>query len=141
SVYVDGVTVYEEECTKSVVPSGPDFATTAAPMVPPAPGRFSMTMGCPSWGESLSVTVRAMMSVPLPGVNGTMILIGFAGQACAHAVVCAIHSAIPAASVLNFLIGLLAGFASISTYVSYCLACCATIRASRGAPSAIFSPF
>src|SRR5258705_3506317 len=52
-------------------------------MVPPAPGRFSMTMGCPSWGESLSVTVRAMMSVPLPGVNGTMILIDFAGHACA----------------------------------------------------------
>src|SRR5712691_5010444 len=92
SLYVDGVTVYEEECTKSVWPSGSDFATTAAPMVPPAPGRFSMTMGCPSWGESLSVTVRAMMSVPLPGVNGTTILIGFAGHACAHAADCAAQS-------------------------------------------------
>src|SRR5438094_1979176 len=106
SLYVDGVTVYEEECTKSVVPSGSDFATTAAPMVPPAPGRFSITMGCPSWGESLSVTVRAMMSVPLPGVNGTMILIGFEGQACAQAAVCAIHSAIPAARVQSFVRGL-----------------------------------
>src|SRR6266513_2490440 len=61
-------------------------------MVPPAPGRFSMTMGCRSWGESLSVTVRAMMSVPLPGVNGTTILIGFEGQACAHAADCAAQS-------------------------------------------------
>jgi uncharacterized Fe-S cluster protein YjdI len=52
-----------------------------------------MTIGCPSWGESLSVTVRAMMSVPLPGVNGTMILIGFEGQACAHTTDCAAHSA------------------------------------------------
>jgi len=42
------------------------------------------------------VTVRAMMSVPLPGVNGTMILIGFAGQACAHATVCAAQSTIAA---------------------------------------------
>src|SRR5207249_9995431 len=45
-----------------------------------------------SCGESLSVTVRAMMSVPLPGVNGTMILIGFEGQACAHAADCAAQS-------------------------------------------------
>src|SRR5712691_9071760 len=51
-------------------------------------------MGCPSWGESLSVTVRAMMSVPLPGVNGTMILIGLAGHVCAHAAVCAAQSTV-----------------------------------------------
>ena len=50
-------------------------------------------MGCPSYGESLSDTVRAMMSVPLPGVNGTMTLIGLAGQACAHAGACAAQSA------------------------------------------------
>src|SRR6266487_4165935 len=68
-------------------------------MVPPAPGRFSITIGCPSWGESLSDTVRAMMSVPLPGVNGTMTLIGFAGQACAHAADCAAHSAIATAAI------------------------------------------
>jgi len=58
-----------------------------------------MTIGCPSWGESLSDTVRAMMSVPLPGVNGTMTLIGFAGQACAHAADCAAHSAIATAAI------------------------------------------
>src|SRR6266850_6747095 len=71
-------------------------------MVPPAPGRFSMTMGCPSWGESLSVTVRAMMSVPLPGVNGTMILIGFAGHACACAPTCRAQSASAAIDLLSF---------------------------------------
>jgi hypothetical protein len=41
----------------------------------------------------LSETVRAMMSVPLPGVNGTMNLTVFAGHACAHAAVCTTHSA------------------------------------------------
>src|SRR5216117_3196232 len=102
SLYVDGVTVYDEECTKSVYPSGPDFATTAAPMVPPAPGRFSMTIGCPSWGESLSDTVRAMMSVPLPGVNGTMILIGFAGHVCACAPTCRAQSASVAIDLPSF---------------------------------------
>src|SRR6059036_2107232 len=68
-------------------------------MVPPAPGRFSMTIGCPICGESLSVTVRAMMSVPLPGVNGTMIRIGFEGQGCAHTADCAAHSAIAQAAI------------------------------------------
>src|SRR5260221_7191440 len=71
-------------------------------MVPPAPGRFSMTMGCPSWGESLSVTVRAMMSVPLPGVNGTMILIDFAGHACACAPTCRAQSASVAIDLPSF---------------------------------------
>jgi hypothetical protein len=45
-------------------------------MVPPAPGRFSTMTGWPSAGESRSPTVRAMMSVALPAVKGTMILIG-----------------------------------------------------------------
>src|SRR5712672_1810732 len=71
-------------------------------MVPPAPGRFSMTMGCPSWGESFSATVRAMMSVPLPGVNGTMILIDFAGHACACAPTCRAQSASVAIDLPSF---------------------------------------
>src|SRR5712692_7030871 len=71
-------------------------------MVPPAPGRFSMMMVCPSWGESLSVTVRAMMSVPLPGVNGTMILIVFEGQACACAATLRAHSASAAIDLTGF---------------------------------------
>ncbi len=66
------------------------------PMVPPAPGRFSSTTGWPSCVLSFSETVRAMMSVELPGVKGTTTLIGFAGQACAHAAVCAVQNAIAA---------------------------------------------
>src|SRR6266576_1819708 len=55
------------------------------PIVPPAPGRFSMTTGCPQYSESFWPNVRARMSVALPAVNGTMILTGFVGHACALA--------------------------------------------------------
>jgi hypothetical protein len=37
-----------------------------------------------------------MMSVPLPGVNGTTNLTVLAGHACAHAAVCAAQSTIVA---------------------------------------------
>src|SRR5579864_455496 len=56
------------------------------PMVPPAPGRFSTITGWPSAGESLSLMVRAMMSVALPGVKGTMTLTVPEGYPCARAV-------------------------------------------------------
>src|SRR5260221_1968584 len=36
----------------SVCPSGADLATISAPMLPLAPGLFSMTMGCPRRSES-----------------------------------------------------------------------------------------
>src|SRR6266487_3447025 len=68
-------------------------------MVPPAPGRFSITTGWPSCAVSLSETVRAMMSVPLPGVNGTINLTVLVGQACAHAADCAAHRAIATAAI------------------------------------------
>src|SRR5262245_8288374 len=55
------------------------------PIVPPAPGRFSTITGWPSCAVSFSATVRAMMSVALPGVKGTVTRIGLAGQGCAHA--------------------------------------------------------
>src|SRR5882672_7261051 len=42
------------------------------PMVPPAPGRFSTITGCPRLAANLSVTLRPMTSVTLPGVKGTM---------------------------------------------------------------------
>src|SRR2546422_8260150 len=71
-------------------------------MVPPAPGRFSTTTVWPSCAVSLSETVRAMMSVPLPGVNGTMNLTVFAGQACAHAAACAAQSARAATDLPSF---------------------------------------
>jgi hypothetical protein len=63
------------------------------PIVPPPPGRFSISTGWPSCPDSFSATVRAMMSVALPGVNGTITRSGFAGQAWAHAPHCAASSA------------------------------------------------
>src|SRR5262245_50129838 len=54
-------------------------------MVPPAPPRFSTTIGWPSSTASGSNTVRGMTSVALPALNGMKALIGFAGQVCATA--------------------------------------------------------
>src|ERR1700704_264842 len=65
-------------------------------MVPPAPGRFSTSTAWPSCALSFSATVRAMMSVALPGVNGTIACTGFDGHACAQAAACALLSAIAA---------------------------------------------
>jgi hypothetical protein len=63
-----------------VWPSASDLATDPTPIVPPAPTRFSTMMVWPSCVESRSLTMRATMSVPLPGLNGTMTRIGFDGQ-------------------------------------------------------------
>src|ERR1700687_2871952 len=53
-------------------------------MLPPAPPRFSITMVCPSWRDSGSVTMRPRMSMVLPALNGTTARIGLpAGQALA----------------------------------------------------------
>src|SRR5438046_3317444 len=55
------------------------------PIVPPAPGWFSTTTGWPQYSESFWPNVRARISVALPAVNGTTILTGFVGHACAPA--------------------------------------------------------
>src|SRR5438874_4168079 len=55
------------------------------PIVPPAPGWFSMMTGCPQYSDSFWPNVRARMSVALPAVKGTMILTGFVGHVCAPA--------------------------------------------------------
>src|SRR5947209_17131143 len=54
-------------------------------MLPPAPARFSMMKGCPRISAIFGVTVRATMSVPPPGGNGTTTRIGFDGKLCASA--------------------------------------------------------
>src|ERR1700676_2492735 len=62
-------------------------------MLPRAPGRLSTTTGCPQRSDSFCPTVRARMSMPVPGVKGTMICTGLFGYAlsplidgdCAHA--------------------------------------------------------
>src|SRR5258706_7092438 len=58
------------------------------PMVPPAPGRFSTITGWPRLAASLSVTLRPMTSVTLPGVKGTITRIVRLGKgSCASACV------------------------------------------------------
>src|SRR5215475_11380091 len=52
-------------------------------MLPPAPVRFSTTTGWPSRPASWSDTVRAMMSMALPAVTGTITCSGLLGQLCA----------------------------------------------------------
>ena len=61
-------------------------------MLPEAPTLFSTTTGRPSRCESLGPTVRAIRSMPVPGVKGTMSLMGawldvstLAGVFCAGA--------------------------------------------------------
>ena len=68
-----------------VVPSGSAFATRSVPMLPLAPGRFSITTGWPSIGCRLSATTRPTMSGVEPGPNGTISRSGFVGQSCAAA--------------------------------------------------------
>ena len=70
----------------SVSPSGADLATAPAPRLPDAPGRLSTTMPWPHAACRCGASVRARMSIPVPGVNGTMIRTGLPGHAaCARA--------------------------------------------------------
>src|SRR6185369_2373765 len=57
----------------------------AEPMVPPAPPRFSTTIGWPSWLDTGSRTMRPTMSSELPAENGIIARMGLAGQLCARA--------------------------------------------------------
>src|SRR6187549_2361645 len=52
-------------------------------MVPPAPPRLSITTCWPRISESFAASGRATVSVPPPGGNGTIILIGLLGQSWA----------------------------------------------------------
>ena len=64
----------------SVWPSGLALATTSTPITPPAPPRFSTTIEWPFHScDSLAATVRAVMSVPPPGANGTTKVTGREG--------------------------------------------------------------
>ena len=55
------------------------FATISAPMFPPAPGLFSMTMGWPRAFLNSSEISRAMMSVVPPAENPITMVIGRLG--------------------------------------------------------------
>ena len=57
--------------TSRVEPSFGALATAAAPMLPPAPARFSTTNGVPWVSCIFCAKMRANMSVVPPAVNGT----------------------------------------------------------------------
>src|SRR6266496_4377819 len=83
---VCGRTTRFPPCPAAIVyPSGADFATKSRPSMPLAPGRFSTSTGWPSRSVIFGPIRRDMMSVVLPGGNGTTILIGLEGQDCASA--------------------------------------------------------
>src|SRR5690606_13379602 len=50
-------------------------------MLPLAPGRFSTTTGWPSLPGRCADNWRAIRSIPVPGVNGTIRVMGRSGQA------------------------------------------------------------
>src|ERR1700704_456749 len=72
--------------SSSVWPSGSDSATARAPIVPPAPGRLSMTTLCPRIALTRCPIRRARTSAGPPGAKPTTSRMGFVGKACADAV-------------------------------------------------------
>src|SRR6266436_6004535 len=68
-----------------VCPSGALFATSSAAILPPAPGRFSITTCCAQSSASFWPRARARMSLGPPGVKPTTKRTGFSGQPCASA--------------------------------------------------------
>src|SRR5215510_7484959 len=68
-----------------VWPSGAALATMLAPIVPPAPGRFSITKVCPTCFPTCSKTTRAMTSLATPAGIGKMTVTLREGQSCATA--------------------------------------------------------
>src|SRR5262245_44936969 len=68
----------------------------AAPIVPPPPGLFSMTNGCPTCRETGSTTTRATLPLALPAVNGLIACIARLGHGCGSAAAVAATSATPA---------------------------------------------
>src|SRR5262249_35565797 len=71
--------------TVIVYPSGAARATRPVPMLPVAPPTFSMMMVWPSAVRMPSAIRRPTTSVSPPGGNGTIIVIGRHGYACAKA--------------------------------------------------------
>jgi hypothetical protein len=61
------------------------LATEALPIVPPAPGRFSITNDWPTCLETWSSTTRAMMSPALPALTALTTSIWRDGQSYAGA--------------------------------------------------------
>jgi hypothetical protein len=71
--------IVELGAISSTYPSGAALATALAPMMVPAPGRFSTTKLLPSRCSSFCPSRRASMSVLPAGVNGTTMVTGCFG--------------------------------------------------------------
>jgi len=56
----------------NVYPSGAERATASMPISVLAPARFSTTTCCPRVSDSFGDTIRAVVSVPPPGDDGTI---------------------------------------------------------------------
>src|SRR5580704_1698297 len=80
-----GLTACVSNTMSQVLPSGGAFATTALPVLPDAPVRFSITTVAPRRCAKPACASRATASTEPPGGNGTTILIGPDGQLCARA--------------------------------------------------------
>ena len=60
-----------------VWPSGRALTIACVPLMPPAPGKFSITMGCPpSALLTAGLIVRVIVSTPEPGPTGRMVRSG-----------------------------------------------------------------
>jgi hypothetical protein len=92
-----------------VCPVGWADATTDAPMLPTAPGRFSTTTGCPNDWRSLSATIRHNVSVMPPTGPGTTNVTSRPGKSCASGVWAPTGGANPAAPAIARAIDALKG--------------------------------
>ena len=80
-------------------PLGCALPTAVTPMVPPAPGRFSTTIGWLTCFDTCSSTIRPTMSLAAPAANGTIAWIvrsGQGGDACAAAACGSANNTAPA---------------------------------------------
>src|ERR687896_2658497 len=69
-----------EGAMSTVCPLGSPLATMAAPTLPPAPGRFSITTGTLMDRERIGAIARGSRSEVLPGEYGTTTVICRAGK-------------------------------------------------------------
>ncbi len=84
--FMKGCNTCEMTARNTVCPSGAAWAAARAPITPPAPARFSITMGWPSTPCTCGAMARARMSGLPPGGKPLIRRTGPAGcQSCAAA--------------------------------------------------------